>query len=176
MSRSHKLLAALVALAALVGLSPAVAGAQATDERLEQQVDEQVEQQVDELLRTESYHDAPNGPEEGLVVFSADARVDGHRIDDELFFALGYHDHYPFFASLWLLVDADDDEWAPVCFGFLLGDEDGALFVGGSTLGDEDDGCLVVPLGDEEDDSGVAFAVIELEGESVLTAALYAIG
>jgi hypothetical protein len=80
---------------------------------------------------------------------------------------------------VWLLVDEQTDEWAPICIGYLFGgdgDDDRAVFVGGSTLGDEDDGCLIVPLGDEDDDAGVAFGAIELEGDSVATAAMYAIG
>lgn len=111
-----------------------------------------------------------DAPDDHLVVFSADARVDGHRVDEEWILAFGYEPYFPFHASLWLLVDADDDEWLPLCFGYVLGDDDGAVFVGGSALGDEDDGCTASALGD---DGGVAFAAVELEGDSVLTAAMY---
>lgn len=110
--------------------------------------------------------------EEHIAVFSADVRVDGVRLDDEWYLALGYSDEYPYFASLWLLVDAEADEWEPLCVGYLLGDEEdeGAIFVGGSTFGEEDDGCMLVGLGD----GGVVIGAIELEGESVVTAAMYA--
>lgn len=113
--------------------------------------------------------------EEHLAVFSADVRVDGYPIEEEWYLALGYDDQFPFLAALWLLVDAETDEWAPLCLGYLFGGEDdeGAIFIGGSTLGGEDDGCMLVGLGD---DSGIVFGAVELEGESVLTAAMYAIG
>lgn len=165
MYRTPKLFAAAAATALAVGFLPVTAGAEGPDDAA-----------VDELLVAE--HDEPEiePPHDGLVVFSADARIDGHRVPDELFLALGYDDTYPFLASVWLLVDEATDEWVPICLGYLLGDGDRAVFVGGSTIGDEDDGCLIVPLGDEEDDSGVAFGAIELEGDSVATAAMYAIG
>ncbi|MGI9598138.1 MAG: hypothetical protein ACR2QK_18390 [Acidimicrobiales bacterium] len=159
-----KLLVALVATILVAGLTPTLAGAQPSDD------------EVDGLLQAEPDSPHVEAPHEGLIVFSADARIDGHRVDDELYLALGYNEQHPFLASLWLLVDAETDDWAPICFGWLVGDADRAVFVGESTIGDEDDGCLIVPLGDEEDDAGVAFGVVELEGESVATAAMYAIG
>ncbi len=120
--------------------------------------------------------DAVDAPDEHLVVFSADVRLDGDRVDEEWILAFGYEDEYPFVSSLWLLVDhdpvTDEDEWVPLCFGYTFGDEEGALFVGGSVIGDEDDGCLLATLGD---DGGVVFGAIELEGESTLTAAMYPI-
>lgn len=164
MSRTSKLLTALLAALLIAGSSSTMAGAQ------------EAESEVDQLLQAEQDTAEVKGPDDGLIVFSADARIDGHRVDEELYLALGYNAEYPFLASLWLLVDAEADEWVPICFGFLLGEEGRALFVGESTIGDEDDGCMVVPLGDEEDDSGVAYGVVELEGDSVATAAMYAIG
>lgn len=164
MTRSTRTLLAVAAAVALpIGLSPALAHAQSDDG-------------VDDVLVADTGQHDVDPPEEGLFVFSADARIDGHRVDDELYLALGYDQQFPFFASVWLQVDAESDEWVPICLGYLLGDEDGALFVGGSTIGDEDDGCIIVPLGDEHDDGGVAFGAIELEGDSVATAAMYAFG
>jgi len=166
MFRSPKLIAGVAAAALTIGVFPVAAGAQGSDN-------------ADDVLVAEHEDPEVDPPHDGLVVFSADARIDGHRVPDELFLALGYDDRYPFTASVWLLVDEQTDEWAPICIGYLFGgdgDDDRAVFVGGSTLGDEDDGCLIVPLGDEDDDAGVAFGAIELEGDSVATAAMYAIG
>jgi hypothetical protein len=165
MYRSPKFIVGAAAAALTVGFIPLSAGAEGPDDVV-----------VDDLLVAQ--HDEPDvdPPHEGLVVFSADARIDGQRVPDELFLALGYSETYPFLASVWLLVDAEADEWAPICLGYLLGEGGRAVFVGGSTIGDEDDGCMIVPLGDEEDDSGVAFGAIELDGDSVATAAMYAIG
>ncbi len=121
--------------------------------------------------------DEVEAPEDHLVVFSADVRVDGHRVDEEWLFAFGYDDEYPFFSSLWLLVDhdpvTDTDDWAPICFGYTIGDDEGAIFVGGSEIGDEDDGCVLATLGD---DQAVVFGAVELEGDAALTAAMYPIG
>lgn len=162
MFRSPKLIATGVAALA-VGLLPATVNAQ--DDEL-----------VDEVLAPSHEQPDVDPPRPGLIVFSADARIDGQRVPDELFLALGYHQSWPFLASVWLLVDEAADDWVPICIGYLVGEDDRAMFVGGSTIGDEDDGCLIVPLGDEHDDPGVAFGAIELEGDSVATAAMYAIG
>lgn len=163
MNPSTKIIATVVA-ALTLGAVPAVANAQDGDDR------------VDDVLVAETGDPSVEPPRPGLIVFGADARINGHRVDDEVYLALGYNERFPFFASVWLRVDEAADDWAPICVGFLLGDEDGALFIGGSTIGDEDDGCMIVPLGDEADDHGVAFGAIELEGDSVATAAMYAIG
>ena len=168
MNVKRRLVGGLAGLALLLALLAAPAAATGTDPGTE----------LDDALR-----DAAVGadeadvdpPDDNVAVFSADVRVDGQRVDEQWYFALGYDDAYPYFASLLVLVDADSDEWAPICLGYLLGDEDdeGVLFVGGSTLGGDDDGCMVVGLGD---DSGVVFGAIELEGDAVLTAAMYAFG
>ena len=163
MFRTPKLVAAGLAAALAVGLLPATANAQDDDP-------------VDQVLVPAHEQPDVDPPHPGLIVFSADARVDGQRVPDELFLALGYNESWPFLASVWLLVDEAADEWVPICVGYLIGEDDRAVFVGGSTIGDEDDGCLIVPLGDEDDDRGVAFGAIELEGDSVATAAMYAIG
>ena len=164
MHRSPEFIAGVAAAALTVGILPVTAGAEHPDSAVE-----------DVLVAEHHEHDV-EPPHAGLVVFSADARIDGHRVPDEMVLALGYDDTYSSLAAVWLLVDEAHDEWAPICLGYLLGDDDGAVFVGGSTIGDEGDGCLIVALGDEEDDSGVAFGAIELEGDSVATAAMYAIG
>lgn len=165
MLRTPTIIAGGIAAALAIGLVPATASAQGTDHDT-----------VDEVLTVETSDPHVEPPHSGLIVFSADARIDGQRVPDEVFLALGYDETYPFLASVWLLVDADADEWVPICLGYLIGEGDRAMFVGGSTIGDEDDGCLIVPLGDEHDDPGVAFGAVELEGDSVATAAMYAIG
>jgi len=165
MFRTPKFIAACIAAALAIGFVPATAGAQENDDAA-----------ADDVLVADDDDPVVEPPEPGLIVFSADARVDGHRVDDEMFLALGYDDTHPFYATVWLLVDAETDDWAPICLGFLFGEDDRAVFVGGSTIGDEDDGCMIVPLGDEEDDSNVAFGAVELAGDSVATAAMYAIG
>lgn len=165
MFRTPKIIAGTIAAALAVALVPASVSAQADDHDA-----------VDEVLTAESGEPHVEPPHDGLIVFSADARIDGQRVPDELFLALGYNQTYPFLASVWLLVDADADEWVPICLGYLIGEGERAVFAGGSTLGDEGDGCLIVPLGDEHDDPAVAFGAVELEGDSVATAALYAIG
>ncbi|NNE13198.1 MAG: hypothetical protein HKN41_13240 [Ilumatobacter sp.] len=164
MFRTPTIIAGAVTASVLaVGITPAAAGAQSDDP-------------VDDVLVAELPSTEVEPPRSGLIVFGADARIDGQRVPDELYLALGYNETFPFLASVWLLVDEATDEWVPICLGYLIGDEDRAVFVGGSTIGDEDDGCLIVPLGDEDDDAGVAFGAIELEGDSVATAAMYAIG
>lgn len=112
-------------------------------------------------------------PHDHLAVFSADARINGQRVQDEWIFAFGVNERWPHFGSLWLLTDAEADEWIPLCFGYVVGDEEGVLFLGESLHGDEGDGCAMVGLGDEGD---VFFSAIELEGDEILTASLYNIG
>ncbi len=110
---------------------------------------------------------------ERVALLSADARIDGWRLDDELLFAFAYDDEDPYWASLWVLLEEERDLWLPACVGRLFGDDETALFVGGAVFGDRDDGCVMGTIGDSGD---VFFSAIELQGESVLTAAMYALG
>ena len=114
-----------------------------------------------------------DAPEDDVWVYSADVRINGHRVDEEWYFAFGVDEHWPHFATLSLLTDAETDEWIPLCFGFYAADDDGAIFLGESLHGDPDEGCAMLGLGDEGD---VFFAAVELEGEEILTASLYAFG
>ena len=100
-----------------------------------------------------------DAPHDHLAVFSADARINGQRVQDEWIFAFGVNERWPHFGSLWLLTDAETDEWIPLCFGYVVGDEG--------------DGCAMVGLGDEGD---VFFGAIELEGDEILTASMYNLG
>ncbi len=109
-------------------------------------------------------------PEEYLAVFSADARINGERVQDEWIFAFGVDTDWPYLGGLWLLTDAETDEWIPLCVGYVFGDDEGVVFLGESIHGDEGDGCAMVGIGDEGD---VYFGAIELEGDEILTAALY---
>ena len=110
-------------------------------------------------------------PEHDMIGFSADVRINGHRVQEEWYFAFGVNDHWPHFGSLWLLTDAEADEWVPLCLGFFHDSGDGSIFLGESIHGDEGDGCAMLGIGDEGD---VFFAAVELEGEEILTASLYA--
>ena len=113
-----------------------------------------------------------DAPESHTRVFSADVRINGHRVQEEWYFAFGVSEEWPGFASLWLLTDAEQDEWIPLCFGYYMADGDGSLFFGSSIHGDADEGCVMLGLGEEGD---VFFTAVELEGDEVLTASMYAL-
>ena len=111
-------------------------------------------------------------PEDFVAVYSADVRINGHRVQDEWIFAFGVDSQWPHIGYLSLLTDAETDEWIPLCVGYVFGDEDGFMFFGESIHGDPDEGCALLGLGDEGD---VLFTAVELEGDEVLTASLYAL-
>lgn len=159
MFTSRHLIASLTATAALVA-GAGVAAASGDDGV--PSLDEVETQAVDDT--------DVDTPEDHMIGFSADVRINGHRVQDEWYFAFGIDDHWPFFGSLWLLTDAETDEWIPLCLGFYHDNGDGSIFLGESIHGDEDDGCAMLGIGDEGD---VFFAAVELEGEEVLTASLY---
>ncbi|MEL6891338.1 MAG: hypothetical protein AAFP84_07070 [Actinomycetota bacterium] len=155
--------AAAVAIGSL-GFADATAGAQP--------------EPVDDLpAAADADPDDVDVPDDALDVFVADVRVDGLRVDEEWIFAFGPDDRSPRLSSLWLLVDrdpvTDDDDWAKVCTGWNSVGDEGSLFLGRSLVGDRRDGCVVATLGDEPE--SIRFAVIELEGDSSATAALYPI-
>lgn len=107
MFTSRHLIASLTATAALVA-GAGVAAASGDDGV--PSLDEVETQAVDDT--------DVDTPEDHMIGFSADVRINGHRVQDEWYFAFGIDDHWPFFGSLWLLTDAETDEWIPLCLGF----------------------------------------------------------
>ena len=103
----------------------------------------------------------------------ADSRFNGIRLPEELVFAFAYDEQFPHESSLWLQISEENDIWLPLCVGWLIGDDETVVFVGGSLWGDEEDGCVMGMIGD---DASVFFSAIELKGDAVLTSAMYLVG